>query len=212
MIVIASALWLGYESLNRLHSYSVVGRGTAGEAVVFTPGLSFMVLYIGLAVVILIPPVLIGLTLIVPEKDRVQTGAASDVKKMSRLTVLTSAGFSIFGICLSAAIMGYVYEATHTEIRINKDTFAYKAGPFEVYLPLREIRRMELRAKSRTRQVEMVSRSQDVNIDLTTFSPGDQLLLLNYIRIYAQLSPVRGKDPDVYVWRRVGIPRMIAPE
>jgi len=212
MVVLSAALWLGYESLSRLHSYTVVGRGTAAEAVVFTAGWSFIVLYIGLAIVILIPPALIGLTLLVPEKESEPIGTKAPVSARTRLTVIVSACFSLFGICLSAAILGYVYEATHTEIRINKDTFAYKAGPFEVYLPLREIRRMELRAKSRTKQVEMVSRSQDVNIDLTTFSPGDQLLLLNYVRIYAELSPVRGRDPDVYVWRRVGFPRVIAPE
>src|SRR5262249_35642369 len=117
MIVIAVGLWLGYESLNRLHSFTVVGKGTAGESVVFTPGLSFIVLYSGFAIVILIPPTLIGLTLLIPDKDQ-QQGGASPIK--TRLTVVSSTCFAVFGVCLSAAILGYVYEATHTEIRINK--------------------------------------------------------------------------------------------
>src|ERR1051326_4910554 len=80
MLALSAALWLGYESLSRLHSYTVVGRGTASEALVFTACWSFIVLYVGLAIVILIPPALIGLTLLIPEKPEgapIATGPVS---------------------------------------------------------------------------------------------------------------------------------------
>ncbi len=192
LVVFATALWLAYEWLGHLHAHRIVDQGTPAEAVVFMPGLSFLVLYTGLA------------------------NSNPDIIPLSpaklRFTVFSYGAFSMAGIAISSAIGGYVYEASHTEVRITRQTLAYKAGPYEAYLPLRDIRRMELRWKARNRQVEMMSQAEDVNIDLSAFAPRDQELLLNVITVYANLSRVRNRNPDVIVWRRIGPSRVIGPE
>ena len=213
LVVFATALWLAYEWLGHLHAHRIVDQGTPAEAVVFMPGLSFLVLYTGLAIIVLIPPALIGLTLLIPDKEphsNPDTIPLSPAKM--RFTVFSYGAFSMAGIAISSAIGGYVYEASHTEVRITRQTLAYKAGPYEAYLPLRDIRRMELRWKARNRQVEMMSQAEDVNIDLSAFAPRDQELLLNVITVYANLSRVRNRNPDVIVWRRIGPSRVIGPE
>jgi hypothetical protein len=212
--ILSSGLWLAYEWLSHMHAHRIVDQGTANEAVVFSAGPGFIALYTGLAIAILIPPAIIGLTLLFPgkaAKESLEGGRASTRKE--RFTVYSYAAFAIIGICLSAAISGYIFEASHTELRISRQTLAYFAGPYRAYLPLREIRRMELRTKSRNNQIEIITRGANLNIDLSAFAPTDQLIFINIMPTYAKLYLIKAGDPDVAVWMRMPLnPQLIAPD
>jgi hypothetical protein len=211
---ITSALWLVYEWLNLMYAHTVLHSGTAEEAIVFMPGKGFLVLYSGLALFLLIPPLIIGASVLFPDGHAAPTAEVSSaVKPRSRWTAYCLTGFALLGICLSAAIAGYAFEASRTVARISHQSLAYSTGSYKAEIPLREIRRLELRWKARNKQVEIISKAQNAFIDLGVFAPRDQELFLRVLTVYAHLSRVAGHESDVIVWRRLGAPPSItAPD